>query len=214
MGLKSLLFPCVVLAMSMRVASNSITGSLQNMSGSEVNEDNRLLQHPKLKKCAKACEKKDLDCVKHTNTVHRHETCGKDQDTCYACCSVGNYTHADCCANPDLIQCKKAWGATSAVETIYPTPAPTVRVQKKVVIYGGIGTGWGPQSIAFSWFVSGWIRWFLLCMVFFDGNLWMVELLRTLHSRDGLKPQMPLFGSWRDPWYSLSKFFGHMVEYS
>ena len=108
MGLKSLLFPCVVLAMSMRVASNSITGSLQNMSGSEVNEDNRLLQHPKLKKCAQACEKKDLDCVKHTNTVHRHETCGKDQDTCYACCSVGNYTHADCCANPDLIQCKKA----------------------------------------------------------------------------------------------------------
>ena len=84
MGLKSLLFPCVVLAMSMRVASNSITGSLQNMSGSEVNEDHRLLQHPKFKKCTKACDKKDLDCVKHTNnSVDRFETCGKDQDTCY-----------------------------------------------------------------------------------------------------------------------------------
>ena len=95
--------------MSMGVASNSIIGSLQNMSGSEVNEaDHRLLAHPKFKKCTEACDKKDKDCAKNTNTVHRFETCGKDQDTCYACCSVGNYTHADCCANPDLIQCKKA----------------------------------------------------------------------------------------------------------
>ena len=131
MGLKSLLFPCVVLAMSMRVASNSITGSLQNMSGSEVKEDHRLLRHPKFKKCTKACDKKDLDCVKHTNSVDRLETCSEDYRMCYACRRVGNYTHTDCCANPDLIHCKKAWGATSAVETIYPTPAPTMRVQKK-----------------------------------------------------------------------------------
>ena len=109
MGLKSLLFPCVVLAMSMRVASNSITGSLQNMSGSEVNEaDHRLLAHPKFKKCTEACDKKDKDCAKNTNTVHRFKTCGKDQDTCYTCCSVGHYTHADCCANHGLINCTKA----------------------------------------------------------------------------------------------------------
>ena len=109
MGLKSLLFPCVVLAMSMGVASNSIIGSLQNMSGSEVNEaDHRLLAHPKFKKCTEACDKKDKDCAKNTNTVHRFETCGKDQDTCYTCCSVGHYTHADCCANFDLINCTKA----------------------------------------------------------------------------------------------------------
>ncbi|CAL1142309.1 unnamed protein product [Cladocopium goreaui] len=48
--------------MSMRVASNSITGSLQNMSGSEVNEaDHRLLAHPKFKKCTEACDKKDKE---------------------------------------------------------------------------------------------------------------------------------------------------------
>ncbi|CAL1167218.1 unnamed protein product [Cladocopium goreaui] len=70
--------------MSMRVASNSITGSLQNMSGSEVNEDHRLLQHPKFKKCTKACDKKDLDCVKHTNSVDRSNFSRGDDlpDTC------------------------------------------------------------------------------------------------------------------------------------